>query len=116
MMKIMVINDGNPDAINHITTCKDVKNISVLMHHPLSAAGIVKEDYRYCMVSGWLDQAELGMSHNLFGQVYVQPGCNVIVRTGKGCCLKKHEYRIDSVQDVLSFHNEVSLLLGLEKV
>lgn len=112
-MKIEVINDGSSDATNNI---KDVKSVSILTLHPVSITDTVSEEYRYCMVSGWFDQAALGMTHDLFGQVYVHPGCNVIVRTGKGCCLTKHEYRIDSEQDALAFHNEVSLLLELEKV
>lgn len=112
-MKIEVINDGSPDATNNI---KDVKSVSILTRRPVSFTNTVSDEYRYCMVSGWFDQAALGMTHNLFGQVYVHPGCNVIVRTGKGCCLTKHEYRIDSEGDIYSLYNEILFMLAMEKV
>ena len=115
-MKIEVINDGNPDAIHHVRTCKKVSAVQIMKSYTYLSSGGIKQKDRYCAVTGWLDQAEYGMVHDVFGQVEVHPGCNVIVRTGKGCCLKKYEYRIDSEQDVLAFNNEVSLLLGLEKV
>ena len=114
-MRVEVINDGNPDAINHVRTCKKVSAIQIKNSYTYTPFGGLKPKDRYCAVTGLLDQAEYGIVRDIFGQVEVQPGCNVIVRSGKGCCLKKYEYRIDTEQDVLAFNNEVSLLLGLEK-
>lgn len=114
-MKIEVINDGNPDAINHVHRCKKVSAVQIMPSYTYEFGIGLKLNSRHCTITGWLDQDEYGIIQDLFGQVEVYPGCNVIVRTGKGCCLKKHEYRIDSEQDVLAFNNEVSLLLAIEK-
>ena len=115
-MKIEVINDGNPDAINHVRTCKKVSAVQIMKSYTYLSSGGLKQKDRYCAVTGWLDQVEYGMVHDVFGQVEVHPGCNVIVRTGKGCCLKKHEYRIDSEGDIYSLYNDILFMLAMEKV
>jgi hypothetical protein len=68
----------------------------------------------YCHITGYYD-----IDHELEDSphsVEIHPGCNVIVRTGKGCCLKKHEYRIDSEGDIYSLYNDILFMLAMEKV
>lgn len=111
-MRVYVENDNAPES----NSCCNVV-VSVCMEkEPTWIQKVFKVEKlgHYCHITGYYD-----VDHELEDyphSVEVHPGCNVIVRTGKGCCLKKHEYRIDSEGDIYSLYNDILFMLAMEKV
>lgn len=112
-MRVYVENDNAPET----NSCCNVV-VSVCMEKEpdwiKKVLPKVEKLGHYCRITGYYNS-----DHELEDYphpVEIHPGCNVIVRTGKGCCLKKHEYRIDSEGDIYSLYNEILFMLAMEKV
>lgn len=112
-MRVYVENDNGPES----NSCCSVV-VSVCMEQEpdwiQKVLPNVEKLGHYCHITGYYD-----VDHELEDYphpVEIHTGCNVIIRTGKGCCLKKHEYRIDSEGDIYSLYNDILFMLAMEKV
>ncbi len=111
-MRVYVDNDNAPESNS---CCNVVVTVRMEKEPEWIKKVLPKAELgHYCHITGYYD-----VDHELEDSphsVEIHTGCNVTIRSGKGCCLKKYEYRIDTEGDIYNMYNDILLLLAMEKV